>query len=184
MNTNMTSQQLFTHAVVNNQINDNSSENRKANLSMLQKLNEMMSMIDDIFLFGEQIKDGNYLKLVNYLRDFRRGWREKAKEITELPQVHTAILSVLRRNPRSITIQQKQTSDEWSNCKKCNRLVRQDTMDDHQTRDVCRQINEKVIGEVKKHNVSLFDKKYMLIDLYKHRHIGGILYNKSVSSLE
>lgn len=108
----------------------------------VQFINDLSKMLDKIEELSDTIKEGEYLDLMNILKDLH-SYKDKFNKNVIVKTHRERIERPVRANTRPLTREEKLKHDDYTSCSRCDRIVMKRNLAKHQERGICKSILQK-----------------------------------------
>ena len=105
-------------------------------------MNDLTKMLDCIEEISNQIKEGEYLELMNILKDLH-SYNDKFNKNTIVKEHRERSRRPVRAQSRTLTREEKLKSEFYTSCDRCDRIVLKKGLTKHKERGICRSILQK-----------------------------------------
>ena len=105
-------------------------------------INDLSKMLDKIEELSDTIKEGEYLDLMNILKDLH-SYKDKFNKNVIVKTHRERTQRPVRAQNRTLTRDEKLKHEDYTSCSRCDRIVHKRNLAKHQERGICKSILQK-----------------------------------------
>jgi formylmethanofuran dehydrogenase subunit E len=108
-------------------------------VSFIEDLNKLLDKIEEL---SDTIKEGQYLDLMNLMKDLH-SYKDEFNQNIIVKTHRERTERPVRANTRPLTREEKLKHDDYTSCSRCDRIVMKRNLAKHQERGICKSILQK-----------------------------------------